>query len=68
MTIYQDKKVKLAVKQTDLTIKTNLDTATPEQKEKLMKNLVESHRILYKSVLERRAKEILGLNDSKHSP
>jgi len=37
-------------------ITTNLDTATPEQKEKFMKVLVEAHRILYRSVVERRAK------------
>ena len=31
--------------------KTNLDTATPEQKEKFMKLLVEAHRILFQSVV-----------------
>lgn len=31
---------------------TNLDNATPEQRERLMKNVVEAYQILYRSVLE----------------
>jgi len=40
----------MAKKKNKIIVKTNLDTATPEQKEKFMKNLVEAHRILYWSV------------------
>lgn len=40
-------------------IKTNLENATPKQKEKFMKNLVEAHRTLYNSVVERHYKEVM---------
>ena len=43
----------MAKKRNKIIVKTNLDTAILEQKEKFMKNLVEAHRILYRSVVER---------------
>jgi hypothetical protein len=39
--------------------KTNLDDATPEEKEKLMQRVVEAHRILYRSVVERHYQEVI---------
>lgn len=48
-------------KKINITIKTNLDNATPEEWERFMKNLIEAHRILYRRVLERKTKEILRL-------
>lgn len=42
-----------------ITGKTNLDTATPEQKERLMQRVVEAHRILYRSVVERHYQEVI---------
>lgn len=39
-------------------VKTNLDNATPEQKERFMKNLNEAIEILYRSVLERHYKQV----------
>lgn len=38
--------------------KTNLDNATPEQRERLMKNVVEAYQTLYRSVLERHIREL----------
>lgn len=38
-------------------VTTNLDTATPEQKERLMQNVVEAYQYLYRSVLERKIKK-----------
>ena len=43
----------MAKKRSKIIVKTNLDTATPEQKEKFLLNLIEAHRILYRSVVER---------------
>jgi len=43
----------MAKKKNKIIVKTNLDTATPEQKENFMKLLVEAHRILYRSVVDR---------------
>jgi len=40
-------------------VKTNLENATPEQRESFMKNLVEAHRTLYRSVVERHYKEVM---------
>jgi hypothetical protein len=45
-------------------VKTNLETATPEQKERLMQNVVEAYQYLYRSVLERKINEVL--NGCKH--
>ncbi len=39
--------------------KSNLDNATPEEKERFMMNMVEAYRILYKSVVERKMLELL---------
>lgn len=39
---------------------TNLDNATPVQKEKFMKLLVEAHRILHSSVVKRKSKEFIN--------
>ena len=47
--------------------KSNLDTATPEQKERLMKNMLEAYSILYKSVVERRIMEIINEKYAKNS-
>ncbi len=44
-----------------IVVATNLDNATPEEWERFMKNLVDAHRILYRTVLEREAKKILKL-------
>lgn len=40
-------------------IKTNLDNATPEQRERLMNNVVEAYKWLYRSVVERKIREML---------
>jgi len=45
-------------------VKTNLKSATPAQKEKFIKTLVEAHRILFISVLER---HLLSLTPHKLS-
>lgn len=50
----------MANKKNKIQVKSNLDNATPEEWERFMKNLVEAHRILYRSVAERKIKEILG--------
>jgi len=39
-------------------VTTNLDTATPEQKERLMNNVVKAYQILYRSVLDRHARSL----------
>jgi len=43
-----------------IVIKTNLDNATQEQREKFMNNLVEAYRTLYKSVVERHIRQLVG--------
>lgn len=43
----------MAKRKNKIIVTTNLDTATPVQKEKFMKLLVEAHKILHRSVIER---------------
>ncbi len=40
-------------------VKTNLEDATSEQREKFMQNLIEAHKILHKSVVGRYYKSFL---------
>ena len=40
-------------------VKTNLENATPEQKEQLMDNVIRAYQYLYKSAAERRLKELI---------
>lgn len=40
-------------------VKTNLVTATLEQKKRLMQRVVEAYQYLYRSVLERKIKEMI---------
>lgn len=40
-------------------IKTNLDNATPGQRERLIKNVVEAYQTLYRSVVERHIRELV---------
>ena len=47
----------MADKKNKIEVKTNLDNATPEQRERLMRNVVEAYKTLYRSVLERKIKE-----------
>lgn len=48
----------MADKKNKLQVKSNLDNATPEEWERFMENLVEAHRILYRSVVERKIKQL----------
>lgn len=45
-------------KRNKVVVSTNLETATKEQKEEFMKNLIEAYQILYRSVLERKIKSL----------
>lgn len=51
----------MAKRRNKIIVKTNLDTATPEEKERFMKNLVEAHMVLYKSVVERKTREMFTI-------
>ncbi len=42
-----------------ISVTTNLDTATSEQKEQLMENVVTAYQYLYKSVVERRIRDLI---------
>lgn len=43
-----------------ITSYSNFDTATAEEKEKIVKNVIEAWMVLYKSVVERKTKEYLN--------
>lgn len=51
----------MANKKNKIQGKTNLDNATPEQQERLMKNVAEAYQTLCRSVLERKIREMVRL-------
>jgi len=49
----------IAKKTNKIIATSNLDNATPEEKERFMKVLIEAQRLLYRSVVERKIVELL---------
>lgn len=48
----------MADKKNKSNFKTNLDNATPKQRKRLMKNVVEAYQTIYRSILERHVMEL----------
>lgn len=50
----------MADKKDKSNFKTNLDNATPEQRERLITNVMEAYKVLYRNVVERHIRQLTG--------